>query len=216
MEKLTKYWDDRYVQGGNSGAGSYGTEAAVKANIINHWINEYDIRTVNEIGCGDGNNLLLYDVKTAYTGYDISPKAIEMCNDKTKKMRNSLKFYFTTEESGMDLDADLCLCLDVWYHQVDDEDFEKLCDTLFVKGNWKYIIIYSMDSNNQFTAEGVPFAAHLKNREVLSKVKEFPNWEVVYWVSGFNTSDNKTKMFPAEKKFFLFKRKDENDLEVSN
>ena len=212
MEELTNYWDNRYVQGGNSGAGSYGMEAAVKANIINHWIKEYEIKTINEIGCGDGNNLLLYDIPISYTGYDISPKAIEICNEKTRKIKNSLKYYFTTNVNDIDYQADLCLCLDVWYHQVKDEDFSFLCHQLFELGEWEYIIIYSTDTNSQFTADGKPLASHMKPREVLSKVAEYPQWEVLYWISGFNTTDGKTMMFPAEKKFFLLHKK---SLEVS-
>lgn len=208
MEKLKKYWDERYVNGGNSGAGSYGLEAYTKGNIINHWIKELDVKKINEIGCGDANNLLFYNVRMQYTGYDISPKAIEMCKEKTRKIRNSLMYYFTDKVEEMDFDADLCLCLDVWYHQVLDEDFEALCDLLFNKGNWKYIIIYSTDTNSQFLADGTPLAPHMRPREVLSKVAEFPHWEVKYWISGFNASDGKQYLFPAEKKFFLLQRKD--------
>jgi len=212
MDEVQKYWENRYATGGNSGAGSYGMEAAIKANIINAWINQYDMRSVNEIGCGDGNNLLLYDIKTSYTGFDLSKTAVAICNEKTRKIKNSLKYYFTNEEDDMDYDADLCLLLDVWYHLTDEEVFNKLCHTLFVKGNWKYIIAYNMDSDSQFTENGTAFAPHLKNREFLSKVQEYPEWEVMYWMSGLNTKDGKTMQFPSTKKFFLLRRK---DLEMS-
>lgn len=208
MEKLTKYWNDRYVNGGNSGAGSYGLEAFTKAQVINKWIKQYGIKTINEIGCGDGNNLLLYDIPISYTGYDISQKAVEICNEKTRRIPNSLKYYFTNEFNDMDFDADLCLVLDVWYHLVDDLDFHKFCRDLFEgRGKWKYIIIYSTDTDSQFLDDGTPLAAHLKFRKVLETVESYPNWELLYWLSGFQTSDEKTYNFPASKKFFIFKRK---------
>ena len=210
MNKVEKYWENRYAQGGNSGAGSYGMEAAFKANIINHWIAQHDIKTINEIGCGDGNNLLLYDIPISYVGYDISPKAIEICNQKTKRIKNALKYYFTSNLEDMDYDADVCLLLDVWYHLTDDKVFEDLCQTLFVDGNWKYIIAYNMDSNSQFTEDGTAFAPHLQNREFLSKVQEFPKWEVLYWLSGFNTTDGKQVLFPAQKRLFLLSNTEKN------
>ena len=197
---LQKHWEDRYVGGGNSGAGSYEMEAMLKASFINTWIRDLDIKTIQEIGCGDGNNLLMYDVRMQYTGYDISPKAIAMCREKTRKIRNSLFYYFGTEEKDIDYDAKMCLCLDVWYHQVNDEDFEELCQKLFVKGKWKFLVIYSYEAN-PFGDEKV--GQHIKYRDVLSKVAEFPNWELTYWVSGY--SDNH---LPSKKKMFLFTRKD--------
>lgn len=197
--KLKEYWDTRYKQGGNSGAGSYENEAMLKASHINFWIEKYNIRAITEIGCGDGNNCLMYKVKTSYCGYDISPKAIEICNEKTRKIRNSLKYFFSCRPEYIDLDANMCLCLDVWYHQVNDNDFEELCKLLFVDGNWKYVVIYSYEEENPFP--DLPVGQHVKYRDVLSKVKEFPNWELEYWVSGYSDS-----IFPSFKKMFLFKR----------
>lgn len=198
---LKDYWENRYQSGGNSGAGSYNMEAMLKASQINHVIQKYDIKTIQEIGCGDGNNLLMYNVRMQYTGYDISPKAIEICKEKTRKIRNSLMYYFTTEEKDIDYDAKLCLCLDVWYHQVNDKDFEELCQKLFVKGNWEYVMIYSYEENPWNPQEKV--GQHIKYRDVLSKVAEFPKWELVYWVSGYSET-----LLPSNKKMFLFKIKD--------
>jgi SAM-dependent methyltransferase len=195
---LKKYWEDRYQQGGNSGAGSYEMEAMLKASFINTWINDLKIRKITEIGCGDGNNLIYYDVRMSYCGYDISPKAIEMCKEKTRKIRNSLFYEFYNNPEDIDYDAELCLCLDVWYHQVDDEDFKSLTDMLFAYGNWKYVIIYSYEEN-PFGDEKV--GLHVKYRDVLSEVEKYPNWELMHWVSGYSNNH-----LPSKKKMFLFKR----------
>lgn len=207
MIDMTEYWNNRYRMGGNSGAGSYNVEAVTKAQLINHVIDEYKIRTISELGCGDGNNLLFYKVPTSYTGYDYSKAAIEMCKEKTRKIANSLKYYFTDNVRDLDYDADLLLLLDVWYHQVEDNDFEALCDTVFNKFNGKYIIAYTTDTNEQVLPDGTPLAAHVRFREFMSKVQEFPQWEVLMAISGFNSNDGKQVLFPQEKKMFLLRKK---------
>lgn len=208
QENMKSYWDNRYASGGNSGAGSYNTEAVTKAQIINHWMNEFKLRTISEIGCGDGNNLLFYKVDMGYSGYDYSSEAIELCKEKTKRIPNSLKYYFTDKPENIDYQADVCLCLDVWYHQTEDKDFNFLCHQLFELGDWKYMIVYTTDTNNQFTQDGTPLAPHVRFREFLSEVDKYSGkWEVVYWISGFNSSDGLTKHFPSEKKMFLLRNK---------
>ena len=206
MENLKEYWNNRYAGGGTSGNGSYGVEAVTKANIINHWIQELQIKTINEIGVGDGNNLLFYKIPIMYTGYDISEKAIQLCQDKTRRIANSLKYNFTTLWSEMDFEADLCLCLDVWFHQVDDKDFESLCETLFGIGMWKYIIIYSTDTDSQVTIDGSPMGKHMRPRQVLAEVQKWTDWEVKAVIGGIKTSDDKVFEFPDGKKFFLLER----------
>jgi hypothetical protein len=201
---LKKYWEDRYQSGGNSGAGSYNAEAMLKASFINTWIRDNGIRKIQEIGCGDGNNLVMYDVRMSYTGYDISPKAIEMCKEKTRKIRNSLMYEFYSDKKDINYDAEMCLCLDVWYHNVNDNDFEELCDLLFNKGKWKFVVIYSYE-DNPFPDQ--PVGQHIKYRDVLSKVAEFPQWELAYWVSGYSENH-----LPSHKKMFLFRRIEGMDL----
>ena len=219
MFNIQEYWNQRYLTGGNSGAGSYNEEAMMKATIINHWIKEYNIRTINEIGCGDCNNLLMYNIPISYTGYDISPQAIKICNERTRKIVNNLKYYFTNEYENMDFTADLCLCLDVWFHQVLDEDFNKLCNTLFEIGKWKYVIIYSTDTNSQFTPEGLPLSQHMRQREVMTKILQYPQFEVKYWISGIQVNNKadviNNVQFPSEKKFYLLARKEIKLLEKS-
>ena len=68
-----KYWQERYVKGGNSGAGSYGEFASYKANVINNFVRDNNVETVLELGCGDGNQLALFDIPV-YVGQDISEK----------------------------------------------------------------------------------------------------------------------------------------------
>ena len=48
-----------YASGGSSGPGSYGRLAAGKADFLNRFVEDHQIKTVLEIGCGDGNQLSL-------------------------------------------------------------------------------------------------------------------------------------------------------------
>ncbi|MGB3152863.1 MAG: hypothetical protein WBB27_19565, partial [Maribacter sp.] len=52
-----EYWADRYQKGGNSGAGSYNKLAEFKGEIINDFVSKNNIKTVIELGFGDGNQL---------------------------------------------------------------------------------------------------------------------------------------------------------------
>lgn len=82
------YWIDRYQSGRTSGDGSYGQLAEFKAEIINAFVRNQNIRTIIEYGCGDGNQLMLSKYP-AYIGFDVSSDAVSMCkqtffDDSTK------------------------------------------------------------------------------------------------------------------------------------
>jgi hypothetical protein len=53
------YWENRYAAGGNSGDGSYGRLAVFKAEFINKFIDEVNINSATEMGCGDGHQLFI-------------------------------------------------------------------------------------------------------------------------------------------------------------
>src|SRR5690348_11631317 len=53
------YWEQRYLAGGTSGAGSFGRLAQFKAETINAFASRANIQTVIEFGCGDGRQLRL-------------------------------------------------------------------------------------------------------------------------------------------------------------
>ncbi|NUM50617.1 MAG: class I SAM-dependent methyltransferase [Flavobacteriales bacterium] len=135
-----RYWEKRYSKGKNSGAGSYGKLAAFKAEVLNQFVKENNIQSVIEFGCGDGYQLSLFEFPH-YTGLDISERAIEICrnkfiNDQTKR------FYKYPSNRQVSYNADLALSLDVIYHLVEDEVFEKYVNDLFLSAQ-KYVIIYS-------------------------------------------------------------------------
>ena len=72
----SKYWEKRYVTGGNSGDGSYGYLAKYKAEIINNFIEKNSINAIIEFGTGDGNQIKHMNYKN-YIGFDVSNYIIE-------------------------------------------------------------------------------------------------------------------------------------------
>jgi hypothetical protein len=73
---MNNFWEERYKTGGNSGAGSYGEYAVYKAQIINDYIIKYNIKTISDFGCGDGNQISLLKGFESYMGHDISSYAL--------------------------------------------------------------------------------------------------------------------------------------------
>ena len=106
VKSSSAYWEQRYRMGGNSGAGSSDRLAEFKANFLNRFVEEHNIASVIEYGCGDGAQLKLarYPV---YTGVDVSVTAVERCrvsfeDDPTKKFLHS-------EDQTSKITADLAL-----------------------------------------------------------------------------------------------------------
>lgn len=121
------YWEKRYKKGGNSGDGSYDHLAEYKGEIINGFVAENEIKSVIELGCGDGNQLRHFHLP-AYLGFDISRTAIERCRNIYKddpSKRFELFAAYNNEK------ADLALSLDVIYHLVEDDVFHTYMVTLF-------------------------------------------------------------------------------------
>ena len=170
----SEYWENRYAQGKNSGAGSYGLLAQFKAEVINQFVNENSIMSVIEFGCGDGNQLTLANYPK-YLGLDVSDTSINKCRvtfngDSTKEFR--LLNHYNGEK------ADLVLSLDVIYHLIEDHVFHKYMETLFKASN-KFVIIYSSDMVIGNTAE------HVKHRKFTNWIKENKNdWNLFKFIKN--------------------------------
>lgn len=150
-----KYWESRYLNGGNSGSGSYGHLAMFKANVLNDFVEKNQINSVIEFGCGDGNQLNLANYPK-YLGYDVSRKAIEICSERFAKDPTK-KFKLLTNLQNIKEQAQLCLSLDVLFHLVEYDVFDAYMKALF-KSSTNYVIIYA--SNREFQ-----MADHVKSRD---------------------------------------------------
>jgi SAM-dependent methyltransferase len=138
-----RYWENRYASGGNSGAGSYNRLAAYKAEMINAFLSRHGIRTAIEFGCGDGNQLALMHYES-YLGFDVSPRAVEIC--RAKFAQDESKTFKTIDEYAEET-AELTLSLDVIYHLIEDSVFDAYMRRLFGASE-KFVVIYSSNDES--------------------------------------------------------------------
>jgi hypothetical protein len=163
------YWDRRYREGGNSGAGSYNRLARFKADFLNSFVQEYQISSVIEYGSGDGAQLKLARYPS-YIGVDVSTTAVEMCRE-TFRHDTSKRFekLYDLAKSTM---ADLSLSLDVIYHLVEDSVFETYMQQLFESAR-RFVIVYSSNVDRGWPAK------HVRHREFTRWVAQNkPDWHL--------------------------------------
>jgi predicted O-methyltransferase YrrM len=110
------YWDRRYATGGTSGAGSRGAEAEEKVRLVQRVIDEHGVRSVLDLGCGDGYVASRLRV-AEYVGYDPAPSALALCRAAMPG-----RAFVGELPAGP---FDLVLSLDVMFHLVDDADYRE-------------------------------------------------------------------------------------------
>ncbi|MFI6492307.1 class I SAM-dependent methyltransferase [Streptomyces sp. NPDC050564] len=172
------YWEARYAQGGTSGNGSEGVLARFKAEVLNSFVQQHDVASVIEFGCGDGRQLTLAKYPR-YLGLDISRTGLRQAmtlfaGDPTKSFMQYDSRHF--RDDARFLTADLSMSLDVIYHLVEDEIYLLHLDHLFSSAR-RFVILYTSDSC-EFAASGYT-PPHVRHRPVTLDVTErFPEWQV--------------------------------------
>ena len=149
------YWRQRYADGGNSGAGSYGRLAEYKAKFINDFVAERAIGSIVEFGFGDGAQAELFAF-AHYVGVDVVPLLVERAS-KQFKDREGWRFVTADDYAQSPVKAELAMSLDVLYHLVEDGVFERYMQTLFSASD-HYVLIYSSDSTE------IPGSGHVRHR----------------------------------------------------
>jgi SAM-dependent methyltransferase len=167
------YWEERYLKGGNSGSGSYGRLAEFKAEIINRFVADHDLRSVIEFGCGDGHQLSLAHYPQ-YTGLDVSAAAIAQCGQFYAGDPSKSFFLYSTnaffDRAGV-LKADLALSLDVIFHLVEEEVYQAYMRHLFAAAR-RFVIVYSSDYDG-------PQQIHERHHKFTAWVESnCPNWQI--------------------------------------
>lgn len=192
------YWERRYRAGKTSGAGSYGRLAAFKADTINRLVAEQGIRTVIELGCGDGAQLALARYP-AYVGVDVSAKAVALCRERFAESP-AYRFFQADDRAAYWGAYDLALSLDVIYHLVEDEIFEAYIDDLFALSN-DWVAIYSSDSDE-------PSAyPHVRHRRVVDHVAaRKPNWRLIERIANPYPYDPDDPGNTSFADFFIYRR----------
>jgi hypothetical protein len=165
------YWEQRYRSGGNSGVGSYDKFAQFKAEILNSFVNNHNVKTVIEFGCGDGNQLSLANYPN-YIGFDVSPTVINICTQRFSTDSNKT---FKLMKDYEDETADLSLSLDVIYHLIEDEIFENYMRRLF-EASGRYVIIYSSNSDDNEGYQGT----HVRHRKLTKWIQNnLSRWKLI-------------------------------------
>jgi len=137
FEGSSGYWERRYRAGRNSGAGSYGRLARFKADTLNRFVASHGILSVVEFGCGDGAQLGLAEYPR-YLGLDVSATAVEACRRRFES-DGTKRFGILGADVGR---HDLSLSLDVIYHLVEDDVFERHMEALFDSSS-RFVAIYA-------------------------------------------------------------------------
>jgi len=202
MKKLSfqdskSWWEKFYSGGGNSGAGSYGVLAQFKAQIINDFVKKNKIKRVIEFGCGDGNQLSMFKIPN-YTGLDVS-KTIIQKNIKYFRKDKTKNFFLYDPETFSDntsfFNTDLVISLDVIYHIIEDNVFNKYMKDLF-NSSKKFVIIYSSNTNKNSLNP-----PHVKHREFSRWINSnLHNWELIEKIKN---------KYPHESfsDFFIYKKR---------
>ena len=193
MFNVKEFWNTRYRNNWRgSGEGSRGNLAIFKAWLVNSLITEKGIRSVVDLGCGDGEIAGLIDVRT-YTGVDISPAAVELCNNRfaTRSRR-----HFQTYEQTVPY-AELALSLDVLYHILDDDEYLLYLTTLF-SAALDYVIIYSCNFDG---AE----RNHIRPRKFTDDIPS--EWGLELHLPNLYPNESWSEFFIYKRKLSTFPRK---------
>lgn len=168
------YWDRRYREGRTSGAGSEGAEGQFKADYISDFIHYWQVESVVDWGCGDGQVLELIRLEGAqYMGIDVSPIIVERMRKKFAEHGSRYRFHTTEAYSTLTrTTAELALSMDVLFHLPDDADYFRYLDNLFGSAE-RFVVIYATNTPDGRTAR------HVFRREFTPDITErFPEWEL--------------------------------------
>jgi hypothetical protein len=151
MERTFTMIYENELWGSNNNAnynGSSGTGSSIIYNentyipFLRKFINDNNIKTVIDLGCGDFicGSLIYNDLDISYTGYDVYNKIIEnnsALNNQLKYTFTHLDFYNNRQKIN---NGDLCILKDVLQHWALDKIYIFL-DYLIESKKFKYILI---------------------------------------------------------------------------
>lgn len=204
FQSSSQYWNSRYVQGGTSGAGSYGILAEFKAGYLNALVAESKIRSVIELGCGDGAQLALAHYPF-YLGQDVSIKALDLC--RTRFAADYTKVFAIDIPDG--LTADLSVSLDVIYHLVEDEVFDGYMTKLFASSH-RWVAIYSSNMSQREFVDRFPshVSKHVFHRRFIDWIeRRAPDWHQLRHTPNPHQFDGQDETRRSFADFYLFERK---------
>jgi SAM-dependent methyltransferase len=189
------YWRDRYRRGGDSGAGSGGSPARHKADVLNAFVEKFHVRSVIEFGCGDGRQLMLSRYAD-YSGYDISQQAVDRCRALFAG-DGSKRFALVDDYCGER--AELGISLDVLFHLVEDKVYDAYLERLFAAST-AFVAIYTSDE-----ATPTKTLPHVRHRHVSRDIsRKFQEFEQLDFPLGKDDPLPATEA--VQMKFFFYRR----------
>ena len=177
IEDSDEYWEERYMNYGNSGGGSYGRLAEFKAEVINNFTRNHDVTSIIDYGVGDGNNLKYYDLTNIdkYIGLDVSKTIIDRLNNDAPFKK--CEFRCVGSNDKLEYKGDLVLSQDVLYHLIDETIYKNYLDNLFNMSK-KYVIIYARDEDMEELSKH-----HMLVRKFTPYIREnYKSFELVHTV----------------------------------
>jgi len=201
FERSDQYWEDRYRTGGTSVSGSYGRLAEFKADFINRFIQENEVRNIVEFGCGDGAQLESANYPS-YIGFDVSSAAVEMCQEKFSHEEH-YQFHLADSDAFDALEkVELALSLDVIYHLIEGEVFDSYMTKLF-KSAERYVIIFAYDFVKNYNSK------HERGRKFTAWIEtNAPSWVLVGREKKPYPYDATDPNNTSQSDFFVFAPKD--------
>ncbi|MFC7229664.1 class I SAM-dependent methyltransferase [Salinirubellus salinus] len=171
----TDYWESRYAAGRPSGPGSVGAHARFKADVVNELVAENDVESVLEFGCGDGSQLELAEYPE-YIGLEVSESAVQQCAERFAD--DPRKSFFLYRPSSFvnrgPFDSDVVVSLEVLFHVVDRETWEKTLSDMFNAAR-RYVVVFSSNRDDPATDK-----MHIRHRRFTEHVeREFPEFELI-------------------------------------
>lgn len=175
---VARYWETRYASGRDSGSGSHGRLARFKAQFLNDFVKQHNIKSVLELGCGDGAQLFLAEYPE-YIGFDISPTAVDLCrrsfaHDHSKRF----DIYHPNRFTPATVKVELGLSLDVIYHLSNDQVYHTYLAHLFSASS-RFVIIYG--NAEQGERPGVnESASYIRFRDFLTDIEHWHSkWTLI-------------------------------------
>jgi hypothetical protein len=189
------FWERKYQRGDTSGPGSYGALGIGKAEFVNAFVRDQQVRSVIEFGCGDGHQLSLAEYPT-YIGMDVSRAAIGLCEERFGTDQDKSFFLYDggcfVDHAGL-FRADLAMSLDVIYHLIEDSVFETYMTHLFNAGE-RYVVVYSTNS------EAIDDAPHVRHRIFTTWVEQNrAGWRLAQVAQGPNPGVGRADFFVYER-----------------
>ncbi|MBL7781238.1 MAG: class I SAM-dependent methyltransferase [Saprospiraceae bacterium] len=162
-----RYWEQRYACGGDSGVGSGGELAAYKADILNTFVQQQQITSVVELGCGDGRQLQLAQYPR-YIGLDIATSAVKRCKTMfSEDPGKAFEVYVPDQFVPDRFQAELAISLEVIFHLTEERLYRLYMQHLFqVSSRW--VIIFSSDE----AEKGRSMFPHFRQRHFSADVPE--------------------------------------------